>query len=374
MLLEARMKQRMVAASWVWLVFGTGLLALGCSGSSAVVGGNESGGTGGGSSDASPEQESLQRYSTRIRSDPGLCLPRELPLNANGSAACKIFAAAPSGSDSCACDTANRAPVSEKTRDAVRALAKEQLLCDEPDTPACADYCVCEDLPIASDDLPACLDSEEASLDGWCYVAPDVGLGTLSTPCEAGRQTVRFLGSAVFSEPEQGFMMCSRVSSNGGMAQPLGQVCVPSDEEDPTFSGFTQDEVVIDANSASCASSVCVVQHFQGRVSCPLGSPANAGECTRPGSNERVTAEVKPQLLDRPPSVASTCSCRCAGPGDGPFCSCGEGQACVPLVDDIGLPGDSQAGSYCLPKGATEPSRSIDSCRDEPEKCADRLY
>lgn len=369
------MNKRTVAVGWGGLVLGAGLLALGCSGSSAVVGGNEVGGTGGQSPASTTEQESVKRYSSSISSRPGLCLPRELPLNANGSAACKIFAATPTASGACACDSANRAPVSDKTRDAVRALAKEQFRCDEPDLPACADYCVCEDLPVAGSELAACLDSEEANVNGWCYVSPDVGLGTLDPPCEAEPQAkVRFLGSAVFSEAEDGFMLCSQTSTSLAKARPLGSVCVPSDEESPAFSGFQPGEVAIDANATSCLSGVCVVQQFQGRVSCPLGSPVDAGECLLPTSNERVAVQVKPQLVARPPSLAATCSCRCAGPGDGPFCACGEGLDCVPLVADLGLPGDSQAGSYCLPRGASEPFESVDTCLDAPEKCGDRLY
>jgi hypothetical protein len=369
------MNKRAMAASCGWLGFGAGLLIMGCSGASAVVGGNETGGVGGQGGATPANQPSVKRISTPITSKPGRCLPFELPLNGDGTASCKIFAATPKQADACSCDGTSRAAASNEAQDTVRALAKDTLLCDQPGAPACEDFCVCEDLPAAHADLSACLSNEDAMMDGWCYVSPDLGIGVLDAPCELGPQAkIRFLGAAQFSEKEEGFMVCSQTSSPKAKAEPLGSVCVPSDERSPTFSGFIADEVVIDGGSSACASGICVVQRFQGRVSCPFGSPAGAGECLVPDSNERVSVKVAAQLISRPPSLAATCSCRCAGPGDGPFCGCGAGMDCVPLVADLGFPGDHDAGSYCLPKGATEALEDWETCSAAPERCGDRLY
>src|ERR1700741_4187664 len=58
--------------------------------------------------------------------------------------------------------------------------------------------------------------------------------------------------------------------SSGGVGDP----CVPEDEYDPTFAGFDIKQENIESRSFQCATRICLVNHFQGRVSCPLGQPA----------------------------------------------------------------------------------------------------
>lgn len=172
----------------------------------------------------------------------------------------------------------------------------------------------------------------------------------------------------------------SETGSTNGRAEgeePLGTVCVPSLELDPRMGGIGLDVVQVDDASSSCASGVCLVQRFRGRVSCPLGN-ADGRPCFVPGTNTLVTAPVEAQLVSRPPSLGATCSCRCAGPGPGPFCDCGAAQECVPLVDELGVGDDEYAGSYCVPRGATDgppPSDTEPSCAEFPEQCeGDRPY
>lgn len=357
-----------------WLVVGM----LGCSGESAVVGGNESDKGGGTPPAAETEVDKLRREIVNIRtSSPtgetaGRCLPYELPVDADGTAACKIFTTAPT--TSCACDAPNRAPVPDSVRSVVIAEAQSDGYCGSVG-PACEDLCVCEDVEATGDALSSCLNGEETG-DGWCYVSPAQGIGKLTITCEREPQAiVRFAGAATLGSDEAAFLACSFTSGGVPKKQPLGAVCVPSDELDPTFPGFSRGEVSVDTNATACDSGTCLVQGFQGRVSCPLGSAV--GTCTVPGSTAPVVVQVQAQLVERPPSLAATCSCRCAGPGDGPFCSCAEGQECAPLVDPLGLPGDELAGSYCVPAGAVVPADTypVDTCDQAPEKCSrDRPY
>ncbi|MBK8251496.1 MAG: hypothetical protein IPK82_02365 [Polyangiaceae bacterium] len=54
----------------------------------------------------------------------------------------------------------------------------------------------------------------------------------------------------------------------------VGDACVPEDEYSFRFSGFKVSEDIIESRSFQCATRICLVNHFQGRVSCPLGQPA----------------------------------------------------------------------------------------------------
>jgi hypothetical protein len=55
--------------------------------------------------------------------------------------------------------------------------------------------------------------------------------------------------------------------SSGGVGDP----CTPEDEYDATFAGFKVAEENIESRSFQCQTRLCLVNHFQGRVSCPLG-------------------------------------------------------------------------------------------------------
>ena len=90
--------------------------------------------------------------------------------------------------------------------------------------------------------------------------------------------------------------------TSGCEAEGIGDPCVPEDEYSPTFSSFALTEVSTESRSFSCQSRLCLVNRFQGRVSCPYGQESGASgdaRCTLPGSDEPVTTRVLPQLLDR---------------------------------------------------------------------------
>ena len=51
----------------------------------------------------------------------------------------------------------------------------------------------------------------------------------------------------------------------------IGAPCVPPDENSPFFAGYKVTEDVIVQGAAECGTGVCLVNHFQGHVTCPLG-------------------------------------------------------------------------------------------------------
>ncbi|MBW2523544.1 MAG: hypothetical protein JRI23_05190 [Deltaproteobacteria bacterium] len=148
----------------------------------------------------------------------------------------------------------------------------------------------------------------------------------------------------------------------------VGDPCTPEDEYKENFAGFKLTEENIESRSFQCQTRICLVNHFQGRVSCPAGQeqpqPCNAGQscssgvctdstvldvscsgpencpstgtfdcidgrcvervcapeggpsendgrCWVPGTNIPVSVPVCPQCGDRNQDQAVYCSCRC---------------------------------------------------------------
>lgn len=132
----------------------------------------------------------------------------------------------------------------------------------------------------------------------------------------------------------------------------VGDPCIPEDEFDPTFPGFSKDEINIESRSFQCRTRVCLVANFQGRVSCKYGQEAGSNKCKTPDLTQNVTPEVLPQLQSRRPEDAVYCSYRCKAPQpNAPVQECPEGFECREMLADVGL-GDAQlAGSYCVRNG-----------------------
>ena len=154
----------------------------------------------------------------------------------------------------------------------------------------------------------------------------------------------------------------------------LGAPCVPSEELQPTFGSFGSADIVVDDSVSSCSSGNCLVNHFQGRASCPYGQDAGSRECFIPGSNatKPVTVAVEPQLQERQANVAVICSCRCAGPDTGTYCKCPAAMECVELVPDLGFGASNLTGSYCIPMGSTySTTNSPDACDRPSLSCGD---
>lgn len=183
----------------------------------------------------------------------------------------------------------------------------------------------------------------------------------------------------------------------GSGAGAIGAACIPSQELSTTFLGFDVRQVVVDEGNAACASGVCLVDHFQGRVTCPYGQNATAtgadlsaatnapcrgtipdqgSACCTPGSEKPVIAsqdvgsatpmssEIRPNCIDRLAAKTVTCSCRCANAAgktdDGAhYCSCPGGFTCTQVVPELEV-GDPLAGAYCIANGSAYDS--LTSC------------
>ncbi len=165
----------------------------------------------------------------------------------------------------------------------------------------------------------------------------------------------------------------------------IGDPCVPEDEYAADFSGFASGEVNVETRSLQCQSRVCLVNHFQGRVSCPYGQtetdllldPSAPERCRVPGTdgtqaNDAVQVPVPPWRPDRSADRSVYCSCRCDGPDpDARYCKCPKGFTCEPLMDDLALAFDRQVvGSYCIKRGTGFDDTAAPEldCRQDPQQ------
>lgn len=194
----------------------------------------------------------------------------------------------------------------------------------------------------------------------------------------------------------------------------IGDPCAPEDEYDPEFAGFNLGQEYIESRSFQCATRICLVNHFQGRVSCPLGQAEstlrdctgpdgprkdlckdgeecveasnensakryvchvpgscqsaydkpsqNEGKaCCVPGSDKPISVPVCGQCDDesrRSAQEAVYCSCRC-GVAEGepdepdfPFCSCPNGFTCSQIRPKLDFGDERLNGKYCIKDGS----------------------
>lgn len=154
--------------------------------------------------------------------------------------------------------------------------------------------------------------------------------------------------------------LVSAACESGGVGDP----CIPEDEFFDTFSGFSLGEVNVESRSFQCETRVCLVNKFQGRVSCPYGtngpnpdpdSPTvnHNAQCEIPGFGGDVQVAVQPQRLQRRPEQAVYCSCRCDGADpNARYCECPSGFECAEIVVNQDPEQQAQlAGSYCVRSG-----------------------
>jgi len=186
----------------------------------------------------------------------------------------------------------------------------------------------------------------------------------------------------------------------------VGDPCTPDAEYDPLFPGFEVGEVSVESKSFVCLSRLCLVNHFQGRVSCPYGQVKNptgavppfvnptgnmstpggpgcfvpgtqsgdSGTCTLPPADGtcEIGVAVPAQITgtgagDRTANKAVYCSCRCANidgqTNDGAnYCSCPDGFTCQQLVSSIGLGTNQElTGAYCIKSGTAYSATSTDT-------------
>src|SRR6266478_7027172 len=64
----------------------------------------------------------------------------------------------------------------------------------------------------------------------------------------------------------------------------IGDPCTPEDEYQQFFSGYEATEVNIESKSFQCETRLCLVNHFNGRVTCPYGQtePEATGMMAKP--------------------------------------------------------------------------------------------
>ncbi len=173
----------------------------------------------------------------------------------------------------------------------------------------------------------------------------------------------------------------SGLAATGCPAGGVGDPCIPEDEYTATFSGFGIGEANVESRSFQCETRVCIVNHFQGRVSCPYGYDGDPnsttpntshGQCLIPSSPDPVTAVVDAQLLARRADSTVYCSCRCDGDDkSAKYCSCPNGYSCTPLVPNLGFGKTNLAGKYCLKNGTeyTSTATGGPTCSDKAGSC-----
>jgi hypothetical protein len=304
-----------------------------------------------------------------VAMNPGVvmrCLPRPLEAAADMSVPCSIMQFAPGGS--CDCSTPGFQEMDPLLVDVARRILRDSGRCDMDSTPPCASLCGCEVLPFGSGttERTDCLSGSTFgfSRPGYCYVDPQNGWGDPSAvaTCPVNQQQAfRFAGSPTAGkflvlaclEPA---MALSVPASPPGLGR-VGAACMPNEEQNPAFPGYQISEVMVDGASGDCATNVCLINHFRGRVSCPYGNVSGSGTCFTPDAEHQlVTATVDPQIATAPeasagrrPDQAVYCSCRCDGPDPAAeYCQCPTGFECAALMPDIGKGHAAYAGSYCV--------------------------
>jgi hypothetical protein len=349
-------------------------------------------GGGGGSGGGQVANQSIAYMIKHLRGAPEdagpLCLPMPLPLDASGLASCHIFRSDaddngyPVVPSTCGCDTPDHAPVDPAVRKTAVDYLRARGECDFPGVVACDDVCLCELLQTTDDRRAVCLAEAplDSSGDGWCYISPDEGLGTPATlaACPAERRRVRFFGDKVDSSVY--LFTCGGITTEAASlptpAAALGEPCLPRRESRSNFQGFSMTDVTLDLGTAACESGLCLVNHFEGRVSCPYGQFSDELDrgkptCFVPGSDASVTVPVQPQRLARFADDVVTCSCQCDGPGPGPYCDCPSDMVCSHVVDPVGFAAaDAHVGSYCVKRGTEFDLQTIGLT--SAETCADR--
>ncbi len=129
------------------------------------------------------------------------------------------------------------------------------------------------------------------------------------------------LGIAAFSTFPTG-------CQSGGVGDP----CIPEDEYNAQFSGFKMTEENIESRSFQCQTRICLVNHFQGRVSCPLGQtpivPVGTDGRHTCNQGDNSTCNDGEECVEAA-SLAPECADNddCAGFGnvcnkEGKFCEC----------------------------------------------------
>jgi hypothetical protein len=267
----------------------------------------------------------------------GKCLPRQLPVDSDGSVACTLVVVK-SPASACNCDEPGFRPPPITLVGPIVQRMHEYGECGADGEPPCNNFCFCEFEQALGRDQAICQSSTAAPTQAeWCYVDPSVGAGDqqLVDKCPATEQ--RMLRLVGLTGTGSVYIACDVTTQNpvdttdttqnpvDTTVTPgeIGDPCTPADEANPRFSGFAETEINVETQSPACNTGVCLVANFRGRVSCPYGQadngmvdangvpevdPAVQHRCMSPGPNPvLVEVPVRPQLISRPPEKAVYC-------------------------------------------------------------------
>jgi len=113
----------------------------------------------------------------------------------------------------------------------------------------------------------------------------------------------------------------------------VGDPCTPEDEYNTQFPGFKLAEENIESRSFQCSTRICLVNHFQGRVSCPYGQDANAAvrQCNGPQDTTSCAGLGAKSACVESAALAPDCKCK-KGDTAGCLSACGNvaGLTCDP--------------------------------------------
>ena len=169
----------------------------------------------------------------------------------------------------------------------------------------------------------------------------------------------------------------------------IGDPCTPEDEYQQYFSGYEVSEVNIESKSFQCETRLCLVNHFNGRVSCPYGQTEQAGCDAEPAPGPAVQALSHPRhdCGQHPhPGAGEQAADEPARPRhrlllvplrrrdtDARYCKCPTGFQCTKLLEPINRLGSKElAGSYCIKNGTEYQRRARRRRHRLPGDCAGR--
>jgi hypothetical protein len=169
----------------------------------------------------------------------------------------------------------------------------------------------------------------------------------------------------------------------------VGDPCIPEEEYSDLHNGFALEETYVQSRSYECETRLCLVNHFQGKVSCPYGTNGpdqtagvmqtvmHSDQCELPGFGGPAKVAVKPQRTARRPEQAVYCSCRCGGTDpNARYCECPAGFECAKDLIPAGtMTPDQLEGSYCIRSGtAVTNTNDVPAgvCNPDANNCGDR--
>ena len=79
------------------------------------------------------------------------------------------------------------------------------------------------------------------------------------------------------------------VAGPGCADEGIGNPCTPEQEYNPDFLGFDEKEVNVESKSFQCRTRLCLVNHFRGRVSCPVRTGRRAANGARRRARPRCS-------------------------------------------------------------------------------------